>query len=242
MKMRYTATLFLALVCSFGLDAAVSKDTSAFVEKVRSMRGSTYASLNGLLQHRRSGKPAQSMPIYVGLIIQPERTTGQIILDAVEGYLIGQGRGAQARSVVPMQKSTANLDNSGVRASDLTLSFLFDEVSEELENATVSGFVPCRVICFVNAKTKETARVYISKQHYFPLKAEFIRQGESKPWRTLETDGFAEKNGLYYASRIQVEGPGWRTRIRFDEARCEMGKYDAAKPVKVIKKLPPVNK
>ena len=84
--MRYTAALFLALVCSFGLDAAVSKDTSAFVEIVRSMRGSTYASLNGLLQHRRSGKPAQSMPIYVGLIIQPERTTGQIILDAVEGY------------------------------------------------------------------------------------------------------------------------------------------------------------
>ena len=240
MRIKLLSFLLMFSVCT--VQAGVGKSTVEFVNKVRAMRGSTYAVLNGSLQHRRSGKPAQSMPIYVGLIIQPERTTGQIIIDAVEGYLIGQGRSSKASSVVPMQKSTAHMDNSGVRASDLTLSFLFDEVSNELEESTVSGFVPCRVICFFNEKSKETAKVYISKQHYFPLKVEFFRQGENKPWRTLETDGFAEKNGLYYASRIQVEGPGWRTRIRFDESRCEMGIYNAAKPVKVIKKLPPENK
>ena len=99
------------------------------------------------------------------------------------------------------------------------------------------SIVPCRVINFRNSKTKEISRVYISKQHYFPLKAEFFRQGENQPWRTLETDGFAQKNGLYYASRMRAEGAGWRTMISFDDDRCSMGIYNAANPVMVIKKL-----
>ena len=141
-----------------------------------------------------------------------------------------------------MQKTTDLLDNVGVMAADLTLSFLFDKVIGEEDNATVSGLVACRVILFTNDKTKEVSKVYISKQHFFPLKAEFYKAGESKPWRILEIDGFAEKNSLYYASRMRVEGPGWRTRILFDEEKCSMGNYNAASPVKVIKKLPPKQK
>ena len=234
-----SAVLSMAVSLSAG---TVNSETIDFVSKVRSLRGSTYAQLNGTLQHRRSGKRAVSMPIYLGLIIQPERTTGQIILDNKEAYILGQGRSAAASSVIPMQKSTELLDNTGVQASDLTLSFLFDDIAGEDENETVSGLVQCRVIRFVNAKKSESSRVYISKQHYFPLKAEFFRQGENKPWRTLEIDGFAEKNSLYYASRMRIEGPGWRTRISFDDAGCTMGIYDVSKPVKVIKQLPPKQK
>lgn len=240
MNCRFLLVFLLGVSIFTSLGAeTVKKDTLDFVNQVRSLRGSTYAQLYGTVQHRRSGKPAAAMPIYLGLIIQPERTTGQLILDNREGYLLGQGRGASASSVIPMQKTTELLDNAGVMASDLTLSFLFDEVSGEAENATVSGLVPCRVILFTNAKNKEVSRVYISKQHFFPLKAEFFKSGESKPWRTLEIDGFAEKNSLYYASRMRVEGPGWRTRILFDENKCSMGIYSAASPVKVIKQLPP---
>ena len=238
---RRLLLVFLLCMSVFSCFSAetVKKDTLDFVKQVRSLRGSTYAQLYGTVQHRRSGKNAVAMPIYLGLIIQPERTTGQLILDDREGYLLGQGRSASASSVIPMQKSTELLDNAGVMASDLTLSFLFDNVSGEAENATVSGLVPCRVILFTNAKSKEVSRVYISKQYFFPLKAEFFKPGEDKPWRTLEIDGFAEKNSLYYASRMRVEGPGWRTRIIFDESKCSMGNYNAASPVKVIKKLPP---
>ncbi|MBR7119915.1 MAG: hypothetical protein IKC77_06945 [Lentisphaeria bacterium] len=240
MFIRCTLTFLLAFMFCFTLSAKkLAPETTAFVEKVRTLRGSSYAQLNGTIQHRRSGKSAIAIPLYLGLIIQPERTTGQIILDNREGYLLGQGRSASASSVLPMQKSTELLDNVGVRASDLTLAFLFDEVIGEDENETVSGLVQCRVIRFRNLKSGEISRIYISKQHYFPLKAEFFRQGENKPWRTLEIDGFAEKNSLYYASRMRVEGPGWRSRIIFDESRCTMGIYDASKPVKVIKKLPP---
>ena len=236
-------SILLLLLFSVSLNAgSVKKDTVDFVNQVRSLRGSTYAQLYGTVQHRRSGKSAVSMPLYLGLIIQPERTTGQLILDNREGYLLGQGRNVSSNSVIPMQKTTELLDNVGVMASDLTLSFLFDKVTGEEDNATVSGLVACRVILFTNDKTKEVSKVYISKQHFFPLKAEFYKAGENKPWRTLEIDGFAEKNSLYYASRMRVEGPGWRTRILFDEEKCSMGNYNAASPVKVIKKLPPKQK
>ena len=233
-KFRILSTFLFVFGICFALNAGiVKKDTVDFVRKVRSLRGSTYAKLHGTVQHRRSGKTAMAIPLYLGLIIQPERTTGQ------EGYLLGQSRSASGSSVIPMQKSTELLDNVGVMASDLTLSFLFDRVTGEDENATVSGLVSCRVILFTNDKTKEQSRVYISKQHFFPLKAEFFKPGENRPWRVLEIDGFAEKNSLYYASRMRVEGPGWRTRILFDEETCSMGNYSTASPVNVIKKLPP---
>ena len=39
----------------------------------------TFAMLSGTLQHRREGSSAESMPIYFGIIIQKERSTGQLI-------------------------------------------------------------------------------------------------------------------------------------------------------------------
>ena len=233
-----TAAIFCAFFTLLGSEVKMQKDTSDFVAKVRSQRSSSWARLNGTIQHRRSGASAVSMPVYLGLIIQEHRTTGQLVLDNKEGYLLGQGRGGNASSVIPMQTSTALLDNTGVRASDLTLAFIFDDVTGEEEPATVSGVVKCRVIRFTNAKTKECARVYISRDHFFPLKSEFFRQGENTPWRTLECDGFDQKNGLYYASRLRLEGPGWRTRIYFDAARCEMGVYNVSAPERVIQQLP----
>ena len=236
--MIVAAVILCAFFPAAGGEAKMQKDTLEFVSRVRSLRGSSWSRLHGVLQHRRSGGVSANMPIYLGLIIQEHRTTGQLILDTREGYLLGQGRSGNASSVIPMQKSTKLLDNAGVRASDLTLSFIFDKVTGEEEPATLSGVVKCRVIRFTNVKTKECTRVYISREHCFPLKAEFFRQGESAPWRTLECDGFDRKNGLYYASRLRVEGPGWRSRIYFESAKCEMGLYDVSAPEKVIQQLP----
>jgi hypothetical protein len=232
------AVILSGFISVMGAELKVPQETMEFVSKVRSRRGSSWSRLNGVLQHRRSGGVSANMPVYLGLIIQEHRTTGQLILDGREGYLLGQGRGGNASSVIPMQKSTALLDNAGVRASDLTLSFIFDDVTGEEEPATLSGVVKCRVIRFTNAKTGEISKVYISRDHYFPLKAEFFKQGESAPWRTLECDGFDSRNGLYYPSRLRVEGPGWRSRIYFDSSKCEMGLYDVSAPEKVIQQLP----
>ena len=233
-----TVLMILALFSAAGKEMKMQPDTMDFVSKVRSQRGMSWSRLHGVLQHRRSGGAAVSVPVYLGLIIQEHRTPGQLILDNKEGYLLGQGRTGNASSVIPMQKSTSLLDNTGVMASDLTLSFIFDDVAGEEAPSTVSGVVKCRVIRFSNAGSGAGTRVYISSEHCFPLKAEFFKPGESTPWRTLECDGFDRKNGLYYASRLRVEGPGWRTRIYFDSAKCEMGVFDVSKPQRVIQQLP----
>ena len=196
----------------------------------------TFAMLSGKLQHRR-GKAPESMPVYFGIIIQKERSTGQLVFDKKEGYLLGQAKQKGGSSVIPMQKSSELIDRTGVRASDLTLDFLYYDLLKEEPEETLGGFVPCRVMVLQSQDKMELARVFLSSSHYFPLKVEFFRPGEKKPWRTLETGGFTQKNDLYYIRRLRLEGPGWRTRIEFDEA--ELGLYDPKNPPKnLIKKLP----
>ena len=168
----------------------------------------TYAMLSGRLQHRRGGKSPESMTIYFGVIIQKERSTGQLILDGKEGYLLGQAKKKDGSSVIPMQKTSALLDRCGVRGSDLTLDFLYYDFLSEDPGETLGGFVSCRVLRLQSPDKKETVRVFLSESHYFPLRAEFFRPGENKPWRILETGGFTKQNDLYYIRRLRIEGPG----------------------------------
>lgn len=196
----------------------------------------TFAMLSGTLQHRREGSAAVTMPIYFGIIIQQQRSTGQLIFDNKEGYLLGQSKKKGGSSVIPMQKGTDLIDSTGVRASDLTLDFLFYDFVREDKEETIGGFVPCRIMVLSSPDKKEFVRVFLSKSHYFPLRAEFLKPGEKKPWRTLETGGFTQKNDLYYIRRVRVEGPGWRTRIEFKEA--ELGLFDPQSvPKNLIRKI-----
>lgn len=204
----------------------------------RSNPVATYAMLNGTLQHRRRGKNSITVPIYFGVILHPERTAGQIILDKKEGYLLGQAKGTGLTSVVPMSKNSSDLLGFvGVRASDLTMSFLFCKPEKEFERETVSGLIKCRVLYLNDTENKEFIKVWISEKHAFPLQAEFYRYGEKEPFRLLEASGFTQKNDLYYVKKIRLEGPGWKTRIDFDSDSAEIDKLDPTKPPRVIKPL-----
>ena len=178
------------------------------------------------------------MPVYFGTIIHPNRTVGQLVLNRSEGYILSQAQGSGLTTVKPMGDSgkSDNLGYVGVRASDLTLDFLFYDFVREDKEETIGGFVPCRVMVLSSPDKKEFVRVFLSKSHYFPLRAEFLKPEETKPWRTLETGGFAQKNDLYYIRRVRVEGPGWRTRIEFKEA--ELGLFDPQSvPKNLIRKI-----
>ena len=237
--MKNSFLLLAVLLLLTGSVRADEKELSARDFLARARRSNpveTYAMLSGTLQHRRSGQPMEKMPIYFGIIIQKERSTGQLVLNDNEGYFLGQSRAKSGSSVIPMQKSTVLLDRTGVRASDLTLDFLYYDFLKEEPETTLGGFVVCRVLVLTSAKERETVKVFLSKAHYFPLRAEFFREGEKQPWRTLETGGFTKKNDLYYTRRLRLEGPGWRTRIEFDEA--DLGLYSADKaPRNLIRKL-----
>ena len=198
----------------------------------------TFARLNGVLQHRRRGSAVVSMPVYFGVILHPDRTIGQLVLDGSEGYMLGQAVNSGLTSVTPMPgKKSDKLGFVGLRASDLTLSFLFCTPEKEFENENVGGVVPCRVIMLDDPKNKEKIKVWIAKEHCFPLQAEFFRYGEKDSYRVLEASGFTKKNELYYVRKLRIEGPGWRTKIDFDADSAEIGKVDPAAPPQIIIKL-----
>ena len=185
----------------------------------RTSQVNTYARLAGTLQHRRRGRKLESMPIYFGIIMHKNQTVGQILLNRNEGYLINSLRGSNLIKSTPMPTNkSSRLGDFGIRATDLTLSFLFCKPEKEFEPETVSGVVPCRVLLLDDSENREKIKVWISTEHCFPLQAEFYKYGENKPYRLLEASGFTQKNQLYYVKRIRVEGPGWRTRVEFSSA------------------------
>jgi hypothetical protein len=233
--------LFFALIAAALSPAAEKLPLDAFLRQVRHPSPTaTFAALEGTIQHRRSGEPAKSEPLYFAVILQPERMTGQIVVGGTEGYLIGQTRqaGNSETSVIPMRGATEEhnlLGYMGVRPSDLTMSFLYYPATEELKPDSVRG-IGCRVVMLEAPDKSERAKVYIAENYFFPLRAEFFKPGETVPYRTLEVNSFRQSNGLYYTDELSLFGPGWRTRINFDKS-AEVGPYDAAKPPAIIRKL-----
>ncbi len=236
MKLFLIAALLSAALLSGAAEALPLAD---FLNRARNPQSfSSYAMLEGEAQHRRRGEDPESAPIYFGIILQPERMTGQIVVDGKEGYLLGQARtgGAASQSVVPQGDAAGNrLGRMGIRPSDLTMSFLYYPAEKELAPETVRT-VPCRVVELLAPEGDERVRVYIARDHYFPLRAEFFRpDAPETPYRTLEVNNFEKQNELYYVSELGLFGPGWRTRILFDKA--EVAPFDPAKPAAVIRPL-----
>ena len=235
--MKKIAFLFLLLISSGILTAEESLE--AFLDRARHGNTmSTYAMLDGTLQHRRRGEKSLEMPIYFGVMIRPDKSSGQVILDQREACLVGQSHTTGGATVIPQGKiSTALFDRVGLQVSDLTLGFIYYPVEKELAQAFVGGIVPCRVVRFaVPDHPGDTVQVAFSREYAFPLQAEFFHRGEKKSYRLLEVSGFTKKNDLYYAEQILIEGPGWRTRINFKEAT--LGLLDAAPPSGIIRSLP----
>lgn len=191
----------------------------------RTNQEATYARLHGTLLHRRRGQSNLSMPVYFGAVLHPDRTVGQLIINGSEGYMLTQTQGSGITGVRRMSGSSADdkLGYVGVRASDLVMSFLFCRVEKEVESELLRGMIHCRVFIFDDPDNREKIKVWISSEHAFPLKAEFYRYGEENRFRELEASALTKKNELYYVRRIQLEGPGWTTRIDFDADRADIG-------------------
>ena len=237
MKLSLSVIMFALFAVCGGAEPAPTPDAAAFLERARTPNtASTYAMLDGTLQHRRRDGEMLTVPLYFGVIITPERTFGQILVDGCESYILGQSRDArQDGTSVIHSPECVLLDKVGVRASDLTMSFLYYDLVSELSETTLSAVVRCRVMLLKSADGKELVKVYLEKEHAFPLKAEFFRPGEQEPFRSLETGGFTEKNGLYYAGNLRIEGPGWRTRIEFDRDKAQLGFLDKNSPPRIVR-------
>ena len=243
-KISKVFLLFLSL--SFGLIAIGSEDKAnveALLKRARNPEViASFAKMEGQLQHRRAGQDIQSYNFYFGVIIQKNRSTGQIIINDNEAYILSQDRNNASSNVIAQQKNSNLLNYTGVRASDLTLSFLFYDFVKGLGSERIGAIIDCQVVLLQALDKSEQVKVWISTEYAFPMKAEFYKKGkdnafEKVPFRTLEPAGFTSKDKLYYCRRFIIFGPGWKTRIEFDPNKVEVGLFDSQKPVNVIKKI-----
>lgn len=224
MNRNILAALFLV----FGLNAiAAELPAEEFLRRTRRQsETSSYAMLEGIVQHLKDGGKMIEKPVYLGILITTQGSRAQLIIDGAEAYDIRQTRqpdgGAETR-VTPYRQggyADAMAANFHLDPADLTTGFLFYDLIREEQPDRVKG-IACRVFALKNPNKDESVRVYIAKEYFFPLKAEFFNAAApgEKPDKTLATASFQEKNNLYYAELINLHGPGWRTRVQFESAR-----------------------
>lgn len=209
------------------------------VQDASKYNGSTYGILEGTASHvrREKGrKTVEEYPCFMAVVITPGKSITQIIVNNNEGYLVGRVANTST-SVRSLGKKAAVMQRIGISPRDLSMSFLDGKLIKELPSETLR-MVNCRVLLLKCEKPAEWCRIYVAKDYFFVLKAEFFTsepKENDKPVRTLEVDSFAQKNKLYYTRSLVLSGAGWRTDISFD--RADMNLYDPSSTKSVFRSL-----
>ena len=222
----YFAVIFCLI--SINLFADSSKvEAENFLFSVRQHRGvDTWAKLTGEVTHQRRGSLIKKSPIKFSIKFAASQLFAEILIGENEGYTIGLFTSPEAErkiSIIPMNKQTDQsaslLKYYGIRPEDLTMSFLYWDFIKELNPVTLS-MQSCRVFKLKSPDRNEIAVVYISEKYLFPLKVEWFRNNESKPYRTMRVSSFKKVNGLWLIDEITLFGPGWRTKIAFENCKA----------------------
>jgi hypothetical protein len=181
----------------------------------------TWAQLEGTATHKRKSQPVKTAPLYLGIRFTPEQTFAQVSIGKNELYSIGQSYYAAKEKVTVIREGNADkkpsiLADFGIKPDDLTMSFLFWKLEKELPKDSIKGQA-CRVFLLKSPDGSEIAKTYISSAYFFPLKVEWTKSNENKPYRMLEVTSFKKVNNLWLIDTIMLCGPGWRTKINFQK-------------------------
>lgn len=228
--MKKYLLLFISLLFAWqaaGEKADLDKIGAAeFLELMRRPRGmETWGQMSGRIDHSRRDGKKSSASIYLGTLLTKDRMMSRVIVDEKQGFLIAQsfGGGEAGTSVTPMHDPAAQTDllgEFGLRAEDLTMSFIYWDFVRELPRETIT-FRTCRV--FLLRKDNEYIRLSVNVDYLFPMRVSWYKDKfdeKDSPYRTLEATKFKEVNELWLVTRLQLEGPGWRTRVDFTEANA----------------------
>lgn len=240
--MKKIFPVLLLLAAAFcGAAEKTELSAEAFLDRARYPKtGRSMAALNGIMQYKKQGGAMETVPIYLGLLIEPGKTRGQLILNEEEGYWIDQvlrqsAEGGVTIAVRPMRTrpEQSRLLRYGLNPTDLTMGFLHYDLVRELPSERIKG-IPARVMVLA-AKGGEAVRAYILRDYYFPLKVEFFADAASAEKgkdmrRTLEVGSFRKKNELYYAEVINLRGSDWRSRVTFNQAELSVPPVGALPP------------
>lgn len=220
--------LLIFAMCGFccAAEAAAKVSSEEFLYRVRHPAGrKRWAIMDGEVIHRRRGKDTVKAVLYLSFLFNTDRTLAQVVINKKQGYMLGQAfvRGRDGSTIIPINKATKEkpvLGNFGLRPQDLTMTFLYWKFVKEFPEESTKMF-NCRVFKLKSFDGKETAKVWISKKYYFPLKVQWTRIPDKAPFRNLEVNSFKRLGKYYAVKRLELYGPGWRTKINF--TKTEIG-------------------
>ena len=197
----------------------------------RAPAGESWAKMEGIATHRRSGSGTVRDTIRVGIRFTPKRVIAQLVFAGNEYYEMGQTFDTPPvftlETDVP-DKDKTRLSLYGIMPSDLTLGFLYRDLVREEKPESVKT-IDCRVFVLKGGEN-DYVRVWLSKEYYFPLKAHWFRtlpDEKTKPYRELELGGVKKENDFYVVQELFLFGQDWRTRVEFDKR--DAGRVEEAK-------------
>lgn len=190
-----------------------------------------WARLSGTVQ-RKDRKRVIKVPLRLSVLMHPDYLRAQFIMDDKDVYNVTQAYAESGPSNVridlPDEFKTVKIEDLGVALEDITFSFLYWDFVEEQDRDTIRG-QKCRVMKLRNPKTLEHVIVFFSIRHVGPLKVEHFSGDSTTPVRSLEFSEFKREGDLYYVKAARLEGPGWKTMVKFREADLALTK-DRAPP------------
>ena len=233
MKKTTIISCLLLLVQLFATAAEVeNKSADEFLDIARNGHTvNTWGIMSGYAEHLRRGESPIESPIRVDIRFTADRAIAKITLNNSENFIIGQPYDTTKASIISNDKSgtgAESLGNIGLRPEDLTMNFLYWKLVKELPCSSAMGF-NCRVFELMSPENKEKAIVYIHATHFSTLKAEFIKCGESEPYRTLIADSFEKSDDLWTISSFIITGPGWKTKVVFRSIKLGLVKNGVPK-------------
>ena len=207
-----------------------------FLQIVRTpIAAGNWMQLKGKINHFRrtkQGNISQEGELYVALLFTKIMALGQVVIDNKEAYQVGQNFKTKATTINQVKKSAYKnslLSQFGVKATDLTFSFIYWNFIKELPQESLRG-QKCRIFVLQDKKTKQIAKVYFSTMALFPMKITWYKIAEKakiitkninlttlKKEREMEMNSFRKQHGMWLVTGINLYGGdnSWRTRISF---------------------------
>lgn len=212
-----------------------------FLARVRTApRDECWVKMSGALEHRRRDRETVAVPLHLGLRFTPERVLAQVVVDNAESYRVGQPLAGGPATIIAENFAVANrnlLAEYGLRPEDLALAFLYWDLDKELARERLRTR-SCRVFLLKAPPglTNEWVRVAICVEALFPLRVEWLKEKpDATPYRTLEISSFRKESDFWLIDGLNLQGPGWRSRIAFEE--CQVGRVAEGVPQDLFREV-----
>ncbi|MFO7820742.1 MAG: hypothetical protein R6V56_01585 [Lentisphaeria bacterium] len=179
---------------------------------------------SGTVQHRGTDAPRKT-PVELSLLFKKDLIKAQLVLDETQVYNITQvymGNRPPQITVTPppKQRGKTSLQELGITPRDLTFAFLYWKFIEESDKQEKVRGQECRIMLLKDPRSETHARVWFSAKYLFPLRVRTlkIQNGTKTIKRELEFTDFKRHKKIWYVKALRLEGPAWKTRVKFDQA------------------------